>query len=116
MVMEETALSEPANFTAEVTDADDATIVSLAGEIDISSAGALREVLVLPEVLQAPWVRLDLTKVEFLDSPGIGMIVSACKRVRALGGAFSVTCGEGKVRHILEVAGLLEYLHVEDQG
>ena len=116
MAIDETALIGSARFTAEVRDEDGRTIVSLAGEIDISTAGTLREVLVLPEVLNAPNVRLDLTDVEFLGSPGIGLLVSACKRIRNSGGSFSVICQQSEARRVLEISGLLEYLNVEDVG
>ena len=87
--------------------------MSLAGELDLSTAGALREVLALPEVFNAAAVRVDLTKVEFLGSTGIGVLVSACKRIKDSGGSFSVICGRSELRHVLEISGLLEYLHVE---
>jgi anti-sigma B factor antagonist len=113
MAIDETALAGPADFTAEVRDETGATVVTLAGEIDFSGAGALREVFVLPEVLTAPAVRVDLTGVEYLGSPGIGVIVSACKRIRGSGGTFSVICGQNEPWRILEACGLLEYLDVE---
>ncbi len=113
MAIEEAALIEPADFTAEVRDEDAATVVSLTGELDLSTAGTLREVLVLPEVLNAPAVRVDLTQVDFLGSTGVGMLVSACKRIKASGGSFSVICAKSEVRQVLEISGLLDYLHVE---
>jgi anti-anti-sigma factor len=113
MAIEEAALIEPEDFTAEVRDEDGATVVTLSGELDLSTAGALREVLVLPEVLNAPAVRVDLTQVDFLGSTGVGLLVSACKRIKASGGSFSVICAKTAVRHVLEISGLLDYLHVE---
>lgn len=49
----------------------------------------------------------------FLDSSGIGVIISACKRVRASGGTLSVTCGSGSVRRSIEIMGLVDYLEVQ---
>ena len=114
MGIEDTALTGPAAFTAEVRDEDGETVVLLAGELDISTAGALREVLVLPEVLNARSVRVDLCKVEFLGSPAIGVLVSACKRIKASARTFSVICGQSEARRALETSGLLEYLQVEN--
>ena len=113
MAIEEAARTDPAEFTAEVRNEDGAMVVSLWGELDLFTAGKLREVLVLPEVLNAAAVRVDLTKVDFLGSTCVGVLVSACKRVKASGGTFSVTCGQNESRRILEVQGLLDYLHVE---
>ena len=116
MAIDETALTGSVHLTAEVRDEDGRTVVMLAGEIDIATAGTLREVLVLPEVLNAPSVRLDLTEVAFLGSPGIGLLVSACKRIRNAGGSFSMICKQGEAQRVLEISGLLEYLNVEDQA
>lgn len=112
MTIDEAALARPADFTAEVRDDDGATVLILSGEIDLSSAGALWEVFVLPEMLTAQAVRVDLTKVESLGSTGVGLIVSACKRIKDSGGTFSVICDRGEPRRVLEISGLLEYLSV----
>ena len=113
MAIDEAALVRPADFTAEVRDHDGATVLTLAGDIDLSSAGALWEVFVLPEVLTAPAVRVDLTNVEFLGSTGVGLMVSVCKRIRDSGGTFSVICGRSETWRMLEISGLLKSLDVK---
>jgi anti-sigma B factor antagonist len=114
MAIDEAALLGPAEFIAGVTDENGTTVVTLVGELDLFSAGELREVLVLPEVLDAPIVRVDVSKVEFLGSTCVGLLVSACKRIRASGGTFSVNCGRSQVRRVLELSGLVDYLELED--
>ena len=53
-------------------------VVTLAGDIDLASAGSLRTVLV--EVAQrASSVEVDLLMVRFLDSAGIGALVAGFK-------------------------------------
>jgi anti-sigma B factor antagonist len=91
---------------------DGSVMVTLAGEFDLSTAADLRERFVSPEVFDAEHVQVDLTSVSFLDSSSIGILVSACKRIRSTGGAFSVICGDGVARRVLEVSGLIEYLQV----
>lgn len=88
-------------------------LVTPAGELDISNAGELREQLARPEVLDAHQVCVDLNLVGFLESSCLDLIVSACKRIRATGGSFSVAYGgRGIVRRVFEVDGLVEYLQV----
>lgn len=110
----EASVTGQAEFAFEVVAEEDGVLVSIGGELDLASAGALREILVLPEVLDAPKVRIDLNGVDFLGSTGIGLLVSACKRVRDSGGTFSVLCAHGEPRRVLELSGLIEYLKVED--
>ena len=87
-------------------------LVTPAGELDISNAGELREQLARPDVLDARQVCVDLNMVGFLDSSCIDLIVTACKRIRATGGSFTVACNaRGSVRRRFEVDGLVEYLH-----
>ncbi len=106
--------SEVGHFGAEVTEHDGAVIVSLTGELDLSNAENLRETLVRPDVLNAPSVNVDLTQARFLDSCGIGLLVSACKRLRASGAGFSVSCGHSMARRVIEIAGLLDYFEITD--
>jgi anti-sigma B factor antagonist len=113
MAIQDDAPTEPADFTAEVRYENGATVLSLAGDLDLSTSGALWEVLMLPEVLNAPRVRVDLTRLEFLDSTCISLLVSACKRMRESGGTFSVSCSEGIVLRVLQISGLLDYFQVE---
>ncbi len=100
--------------TIEIAHRDDGVIlVSPKGEMDVSNASELREGLARPDVLSAQEVRVDLSQVSFLDSCNIGVLVSACKRIRAASGTFSMRCGEGTVRQVLEVAGLIDYFEMQ---
>lgn len=113
MAIEETALTGATEISAAVRDESGATVISLAGEFDLSSAPELRECLVSSEVLEAKRVYVDLAKVTFLDSSTIGLLVAACKQVRSTGGAFSVNCSEGVALRFLQISGLVEYFDVE---
>lgn len=99
--------------TSEIAPAA-AVLIPLSGELDLAGAPDLREFFVSDEVLNALCVQVDLTQVTFLDSSCIGVLVSACKAVRARGGTFSLTCGEDMVRRVLQVAGLIDFFEVSD--
>jgi anti-sigma B factor antagonist len=103
-----------ADLVPDVCVSEGVAVVTLAGDFDLSRADELREHLAHPEVLSARSVRVDLSRVSFLDSVIIGLIVSACKRMRAAGSSFSVVCAlEGLARRVFEIDGLVEYLQVE---
>jgi anti-sigma B factor antagonist len=95
-------------------DGDRSVTVNLAGEFDLATAADLRECLVQSEVIDVERVRVDLAAVTFCDSSSIGLLVTACKRVRSAGGAFSVHCGESVARRVLEISGLIDFFGVED--
>lgn len=105
--------NEPDSADAEA-EVDGPLLVSFSGELDISTVEAVRERLERRELLDATAVHVDLTEVTFIDSSTIGLLVSACNRIRGSGGAFSVRCDIGTtVRRTLEVSGVIEYLEAQ---
>ena len=49
---------------------------------------------------------LDLEGVDFLDSTGLGTIVSALKRARTHGGDLRLVCTEARITRLFEITGL----------
>jgi anti-sigma B factor antagonist len=97
-----------APFGFEVTETAEVTLPLLAGELDLPAAASLHECLTLSEFYDAPAVRVDLAGVTFLGSMGIGVLVSACNRTRAVGGPFSLTGGRDMAQRVLETSGLVD--------
>ena len=101
------------DFSTHVSEGVDGSItVMLAGEFDLSTAADLRACLVRPDVLGATQMQVDLTRVTFLDSSSIGVLVAACKHVRRSGGAFAVICDDGPALRVLQISGLIDYFGV----
>src|SRR5262245_44347425 len=63
----------------------DRTILSVEGELDLYTAPTLRE-RVLMTAGDGGRLIVDLTGVPFMDSSGLGVIVSCLKRLRESGG------------------------------
>jgi anti-sigma B factor antagonist len=103
-------------FTAQLHSSESETVVALSGEIDLSVVPALQDSLALAVEGAAPRVSIDLSRVTFLDSTGIGQLVDACKRVRDSGRTFTVSCVPGIPRLVLETVGLIDYLGVRDHA
>jgi anti-sigma B factor antagonist len=88
------------------------TLVVLAGELDESTAPTLRaELLAAFEHIRGEFV-LDIEKVTFLDSTGLGLFVSAHKKVKALGSTLVIFAPNPMVRHTLEITGLTGVLTI----
>jgi anti-sigma B factor antagonist len=88
-------------------------VVDVCGELDLSTADTLRDALLQVRFDRGVTVHVDLSRLDFLDSSGMGVLVAACRRVTAAGGAFAVCCDEGGVRRSLEIAGLREFLGLD---
>lgn len=81
-------------------------IIEVAGEIDVYTAPRLREAVV--EAVDAGHLRLvvDIERVEFLDSTGLGVLVGALKKVRAQGGSLDIVCTHPRLLKIFDITGL----------
>src|SRR5690554_1634282 len=84
----------------------DWTIVSLFSELDVASAPALREELIDRVNAGATHLVLDLEGLDFLDSTGLGTIISALKRTRTKGGELRLVCTRSHIRRLFEITGL----------
>ena len=83
-----------------------ATIVEVAGEIEMHSAPTLREELHrVCEGEGTKCVVVDLTRVSFIDSTGLGVLIGGLKRARE-NGSLSLVCPHARVRRVFEITGL----------
>ena len=78
------------------------------GEIDMYTAPRLRELLVDLVSKGRCQLVVNLDKVGFLDSTGLGVRVGGLKRVRAHDGSLDLACTQQRLLKIFRVAGLTE--------
>jgi anti-sigma B factor antagonist len=81
-------------------------VVSVAGEVDLNTAPQLRDKLAEVTSRKAEVVIVDLGAVEFLDSTGLGVILTAWKEVTAQGCALAVVSPQPRITRIFEITGL----------
>ena len=74
--------------------------------IDSTTAWDLRPVLVRALYTQGPELWIDLGQVTFIDSTGLGMLVSVLREAREMNGDLHLINAGREVRRILEVTGL----------
>lgn len=91
--------------------------MAVEGELDIGSAarllGALNEII---NVARKPLV-LDLSRVGFMDSTGLALLINTHRRLGRRGQGFAVVCPSGSMRRVFEMADLVEILRVcPDRG
>lgn len=86
-------------------------IVSVSGEVDLTSAPRLHEVIWRAQGQagdDTPRVIVDLRDVEFMDTAGLGVLVEERTALRQFGGSLCLVAREGPVTRLLEVTGLSE--------
>lgn len=82
------------------------TVVKISGDLVFSTTPRLREELVSLATRGMSRITLDLVDVAFIDSTGLGVLVSALKRCRVMGGDVVLRSPNATIRKILDVTGL----------
>lgn len=95
-------------FSFSVTDVGDVHIVSLRGELDVATSAGLADWLV---EVSGSTVVIDLDQLTFMDSSGLGAIVSARNRLIEKGDQLVLTRPRANVRRLFEITGLAEWIH-----
>lgn len=90
-------------------------LVRVSGEIDHHSAEFIRKSLEREiRKTSAINIAMDFSRVTFMDSSGIGMIIGRYKTVRALGGNLIVFDAGESIKRIFEMAGLSSLIIITD--
>jgi anti-anti-sigma factor len=106
---------EEATLDVTVESRGEWSLVHVAGELDYTTVGGIRDQL--DTMLSAGQVRiaLDLSELEFCDSVGLGCFVGAWKRARKDGGELLLLRPAGHVQRMLKITGLDRFLSSTDQ-
>jgi anti-sigma B factor antagonist len=81
-------------------------MITLDGEVDVYTAPKLKEELVALIQGGCTHVIVDLEKVGFIDSSGLGVLVSALRRAREKDGAVRIVCTRESILKIFRITGL----------
>ena len=93
-------------LTLDTRTQGDWTVVDVGGEVDLSSAPALRAELEMAIARPTRGVVVDLTGVGFMDSSGLSVLVAGLKIARESGGDLAVVCRNESILKVLTVTGL----------
>jgi anti-sigma B factor antagonist len=89
------------------------TIVGIDGALDVSTREEL-EGLVLDAVERGERAfRLDFSRAGFVDSSGLGVLVSLNKKISERGGAVALAGLDDDLRHLLELTRLATLFRIE---
>jgi anti-sigma B factor antagonist len=95
-------------FDIETVERDDAVIVLVSGEIDLSTGSHLDAALVRAKASTDKLIVVDLERVTFMDATGLGILVRHAshegeQRVR-------ITPGPPQVQRLFELSGMRAHL------
>ena len=101
-------------LTLEHRTEGDVTVLDVGGEVDVYTAPKLREKLVELVSDGHYSIVVDMTKVEFLDSTGLGVLVGGLKRVRSHNGSLELVCNQERILKIFRITGLTKVFPIHD--
>lgn len=81
-------------------------IVAVEGELDIATADDLREHIQVAIDDHGPWLILDLSALDFMDSSGLNVIINAYRTVRDTDGALALAALNERVTKVVRLVGL----------
>jgi anti-sigma B factor antagonist len=103
------------NFELESRVEGDRAIVTVRGDFDLQVAQRVVEELATVEAAEPALVIIDLSRVSFLDSAGMGVIAAAQARATEAGRDLAVVRPPYSVRRAFEVSGFGDVITVVDE-
>lgn len=104
----------PTDFvTVNVTAVHAVTVAEVCGEIDMATRDVMAEPLFEQLDAAPPGLVVDLTKVEFMGSAGLAVLIEAHQRTQQGPAKLAIVApDQSPASHALTVSGLVQYLPV----
>ena len=98
----------------QVSERDGHAVLAVSGEVDVATAPPLRQKLI--GLIDDGWkhIVVDLEGVDFLDSTGLGVLVSVLKRLRTNEGDLHLVCTRSQILKVMEITGLTSVFPIFD--
>jgi anti-anti-sigma factor len=87
-------------------------VISLAGSFDVLTAGQVQRTIGTQFDGGQQQVVLDLSRVDFMSSSGVRVLLSMVKKGRELGGDLRLAAAQPGAQRTLEISGLVRVLNV----
>ena len=96
----------------EVDEQADEVVITLDGELDPHTAPLLAREVERLIGQGSTTVVLELSKLRFIDSSGLRVVVSAHRELEAQGGRLSLRSPSATAKRLLEITGLVDHLEI----
>jgi anti-sigma B factor antagonist len=93
---------------------DGIEVIDVEGEIDIHTAPRLRDLLIDLASKNNYQLVVNMQKVEFLDSTGLGVLVGGLNRVRPHDGSLDLVCTRERILNIFKITGLTKVFGIHE--
>lgn len=93
---------------------NDIVILDIEGEIDLYNAPALKDVIKENIEIQKYNIIINLGKVSYIDSSGIGALISSLSNLKKYQGGLKIISVTGSVRKVFELTKLTNFFEIFD--
>jgi len=87
-------------------------IIHLEGEVDVYTSMQLKQDIARIIEEGVKFIVLNLSKVEYLDSTGLGVLIGSLKRLRENGGNLVVVSPSVRIMRVFEITGLFKIFNI----
>jgi anti-sigma B factor antagonist len=99
-------------FDVTIEERGDGVRLLLSGELDISTATRLEDDLRRVEAAEPALIVLDLSRLDFMDSTGLRLLIGADSRAHEAGRRLVIVRGNEMVQRVMRVTRLDERLEI----
>jgi anti-anti-sigma factor len=103
---------EPGEFTVDVARLATEAVITVTGEIDVSTVSQMNAAVESVLVEAPPRVVLDLAGVTFCDSQGLGALVALSRKARMVQSVLVLTNVGAFLIRVLDITGLRQALTI----
>ncbi len=101
------------NLTIDITNKEDVAYVSLSGEVDAFTAPKLKDALLPLTKEERQTVEVDLQNVNYMDSTGLGVFISALKSTKEHNTELKLVQMQDRVYRLFKITGLTEIMNID---
>ncbi len=87
-------------------------IINLEGEVDVYTSTQLKQDIAQVIEEDAKFIVLNLSKVEYLDSTGLGVLIGSLKKLREKSGNLVIVSPSVRIMRVFEITGLYKIFNI----
>lgn len=101
------------NLTVDIQAPEAQTrIFNLEGEVDVYTSTQLKQDIAQVIDQDVKFIVLNLSKVEYLDSTGLGVLIGSLKKLREKSGNLVIVSPSVRIMRVFEITGLYKIFNI----
>ncbi|MCP8618085.1 STAS domain-containing protein [Salirhabdus salicampi] len=102
------------NLHIDIENSEQVSTIYLSGEVDAYTAPKLKEAIIPLTRKEGANIKVDLAKVTYMDSTGLGVFISALKSTKEHDSHLALTNLQERVYRLFDITGLKEVIRIEN--